>query len=431
MPIIDISPEYEESETVTPESIYVTKDELKTSTLYNKDNALDRIIQNLKGNKWTVDYFLQLRDINDTLSALDPNIPISTQKYHKINNLDLIMQSPITQDEIKNINGEAIINAGFTPNATDMFKATLTGGREALFVVTEVSKRTYNIHETYVVNFKIFCILDSEPTNVKYWNNLQEKVMKTYVYDKNHLLDFSAPVILQADYKKKVELRTAIPNLIDYYFRTFINYEKNVIALPTTMSIYTDLYLNRFIESIIDQSDHHLISRLTNLSFSIGQESQIYTVWDLLLKRDTTLFRSIKSNLDFRYTPYTLTDYLIKNMNYLGIDFTVREITDTADLSIPYKEISIERQDDYEEPIGESRKNFYVFSEAFYKQDKTNCGYLERLVFKYLDREMINADDLDKPLQEYTCWSTRDQYYLIPVLIVLVKDAINNTFKLL
>lgn len=429
MPIVDMTPDVEEIQDATPESVYVTKEDLKTSTLFNKDNALDRILQNIKGNRWTVDYFLQLRDINDTLVALDTRVPISMQKYHKIERLDLIMQSPITQDEIKNITGEAIINAGFTPNAFDMFKATLTGGREALFVINEVNKRTYNIHETYVVSFKIFCIIDTTDENIRYWHNLQEKVMKTYVYDKDHLLDYSAPVILQADYKKKVELRTALPPIIDYYFRTFINYDKNVIAVPTEVSIYTDLYLNRFLESILDQTDHEVMSRLQNLSFEIGPDSKIYTIWDVILQRDINLLKIVKHNLDFRFNPYTLSNYVTRQMNYLGVDFMVKEVDDNHDIKIPYRDISSNREEDYQEPLSENKKGYYVLSEAFYKRDLVNCGYFEKLVMKYLNQEIVNSSELDKPLVEYTSWSTRDQFYLIPILIVLVRDAINHTFK--
>ena len=103
MNIVDISPDYEDSIDVTDQSTYATKEELQTSTLYNKDNGLDRIMQNIKGNRWTVDYFLQLRDVNDTIGAPDVNTPVSMQKYHRINKLDLIMQSTITQDVIESI----------------------------------------------------------------------------------------------------------------------------------------------------------------------------------------------------------------------------------------------------------------------------------------------------------------------------------------
>lgn len=429
MNIVDISPDYEDSIDVTDQSTYATKEELQTSTLYNKDNGLDRIMQNIKGNRWTVDYFLQLRDVNDTIGAPDVNTPVSMQKYHRINKLDLIMQSTITQDVIESISGEAIINAGFTPNKFDVFKATLTGGREVLFMLTEVNKRTYNIHEVYVVNFKIFCIVDNKPDNLRVWNNLQQKVMKVYTYDRNYLLDYSAPVILQSDYKKKVELRLVLPTLIDYYFRNFINYEKNVIALPTTASIYTDLFLNRFLESIINQTDHELTSRLSNLSFEIGPNDKIYTIWDVILKRDISLLKIVKTNIDFRYSPYGLNEYINRKMNYLGINFLAKEVNDGFDISIPYKDISAKRDDDYEEPISGNTKGYYVVSEDFYKQDMVTCGYFEKLLFRYLNNEIINADELDKPLKEYVCWSTKDQFYLIPVLMVLVKYAIAHTFK--
>lgn len=430
MAVVDISTDFEDREDVQDQSVLTTKEELQTSTLYNKDNALDRIIRNIKGNRWTVDYFLQLRDVNDTILPPDVNVPISNQKYHRINKLDLIMQTPISQDVIENITGEAIINAGITPNTHDVFKATLTGGREVLFILTEVNKRTYNIHEVYVVSFKIFSIIDQRPDNLRIWNNIQEKTMKTYVYDKDHLLDYSAPVILQQDYKKKVELRSALPTIIDYYYRTFFNYEKNLIALPTTASIYVDLYLTKFLEAITNEEDHELISRLTSLSFSIGSEARFYTIWDVILTRDLKLMKVIKQNINFRYTPFGLNEYLNKKMNYLGVNFLAKEITDNFNIAIPYKDITAPRSEDYQDPINEENiRGYYVLSENFYKQDIPTCGYLEKMLYKYLNQEIINSDELDKPLSEYPCWSTKDQFYLIPILIVLVKDAINNTFK--
>lgn len=428
MGIVDITPDYEEQDGVKEQPIYYSKEELKTSTLYNKDNSLDNIIKYIRGNRWTVDYFLQLRDLNDTIAPLDIESPVSIQKYHRIDKLELIVQSAINQDTIDNITGEAIINVGITPNQHDMFRATLTGGREALFLITEVNKRTYNIHETYVVSFKLWIFIDGTEDNSVIYNNLLKKVMKTYVYDKDHLLDYSAPVILASDYKKKVELRETLPVLIDYYLRTFLNYDKNIIALPTEMSIYTDLYLNKFINAIIDQSDHELTARLSPPAFSTGQDA-IYTIWDLILYRDVKMFKTIKKYLDFRYNPYTYHAYLNRQINYMGVNFMVNEITDgSKNIDIPYKDISSSRDEGYEEPIA-IRDKTYVLSECFYNQDILNCGYLEQMLFKYLHREIINSEDLNKPILEYTSWSTRNQFYLIPILMVLIRDAINNTFK--
>lgn len=427
MPIVDVSTEYEEVEDVQEQPVYVSKEELKTSTLYNKDNSLDRILPFIRGNRWQVDYFLQLRDMNDTIAQPDINVPVSMQKYHRIDKLELVVQNAISQEDIENISGEAIVNVGMTPNTYDVFKATLTGGREALFLVTEVSKKTYNLHETYVIGFKIFTFIDGSESNTRIWNNIVEKTMKTYVYDKDHLLDYSAPVILASDYKKKVELRTELPNIIDYYMRTFVNYDKNVIALPTTVSVYTDLYLNKFINSILDQTDHEIMARLSNLSFTPGEDN-VYTIWDVILRRDTRLLKLAIPRIEFRYTPFSYTGYLSKKMNYLGINFLATPVEDDAEISIPLKDISAIRDEGYTEPIAERVKH-YVMSEHFYKLDTEKCGYLEELLIKYLKSDIINSDDLDKPIMEYTSWSTMDQYYLIPVLMVLIRECIANTFK--
>ena len=61
-----------------PENIenrkYITQEELGTSTLFSKDHSLDHISQYISGMKWTVTYFLQLRNMNDELVQLDPRI---------------------------------------------------------------------------------------------------------------------------------------------------------------------------------------------------------------------------------------------------------------------------------------------------------------------------------------------------------------------
>lgn len=430
MPAVDITRDYEEPSEVQEQPTYVSKEELKTSTLFNKDNSLDRILPYIRGNRWQVDYFLQLRDINDTLTPPDVNIPVSVQKYHRINKLELVVQTPIQQSDIEDVTGEAIINVGMLPNTNDIFKATLTGGREALFIVTEVSKRTYNIHETYVISFKLYIFIDGSDGNSRIYNNIVEKTMKTYVYDKDHLLDYSAPIILASDYKKKVELREELPAIVDYYFRTFVNYDKNVLALPTSASIYTDIYLHNFVNAIIDQTDHELTSRLTPLALD-NNKANLFTIWDVIKNRDIGLLKVAKPHIAFRYTPFSYEGYLTKKMNYLGINFLATLIEDgtTTFPPIPVKDISTPRSDIYQEPTAPRADNFYVLSENFYKQDIATCGYLEQLLFKYLNKDIINSDELDKPLNEYTSWSTIDQYYLIPCLLVVLKECIANTFK--
>jgi len=410
-----------ESEAVVTKKVFRTTEELKTSTLFNKDKQLDTIIQYIKGMKWSVDYFLQIRDLNDTINPPDLNIPVSAQKYNRINKLIITLQTAINQDNLDNITGEAIINSGFLPNIHDVFIATLTGGREALFIITNVSTRTYNLHQAYYVEFKLYMFLDTESAT---YRDLLYKVMKEYVYDKDHLLDFSAPVILANDYTKKINLKNSIPELIEHYFKYFINKDKNILAIPTVTSIYTDTLLTSFLFKVINQDDNILINKITRIDSNY--EDIDYSIWDAIIHRDISLLKRAKRNIGFKYTPITVTDISTRHISYLGINFIIGLVDEPVLLN--YVDINSVHSTDYEEPII-TVDNSYVMSDNFYNLDITGCGILEKALLQYLRGELVDSIILDKLLQQYHMWDTIDQYYLIPILIVLVKDSVNNTFK--
>ena len=73
-----------------------TQEELKTSLLFSSDRDLKNITAEVKGMKWEVDYFMQIRDINDQTTPPDIQLNKNVQKYNKINNLILFVQNAIT-----------------------------------------------------------------------------------------------------------------------------------------------------------------------------------------------------------------------------------------------------------------------------------------------------------------------------------------------
>lgn len=423
MAIVNIDNEYNTKEELVEKKVPVTTEKMKTSTLYQKEKPIENIIQYPKGMKWEVSYFLQIRDMNDTISPPDVNVSSTVQKYYRINKLIVNLQSPISQDTISSISGDAIINAGFMPNVHDVFLATLTGGREGIFILTEVVNKTYNLKEIYDVSFKLFALVDSHP-NV--YNDLIKKVMKEYVYDKDHLLDYSAPVILRDDYKKKISLRDAVPDLIDYYMTSMINDEKRLICLPTKQSIYVDTMLDDFIFKIINYDSHEVCSKLNRLSITKRNDIQ-YTIWDVLVRREKNLLKKCSTDIGFKYMPYGWTPLITREMHRLGVSFLADKLNGSRVIMETINK-SIKKADDFVPPVQTQNKQ-YVFSKSFYEGNKEDMGLIEKLVWDYLDYKIINNDDLQIALNQYMMWDTIDQYYLIPILIMLVKDSINNTFK--
>lgn len=406
---------------------FLTNEELKTSLLFDKDDHLENIAHYVKGMKWTVDYFLQIRDINDTINQPDPALSPTIQKYHRINNLIITLQNPITQDDINNITGEAVINSGFLPNMYDAFKATLLGGRQAVFILTNVVARNYNLHPAYYVEFKLYKFLDDDQIA---YNDLVYKTIKEYNYDKDHLLDFSAPIILASDYKKKLDLKNIIVNLTDYYFKKFIHPEKNVLSLPTESSVYTDTLLTEFILKIINNNDSINVMNLTRLDVDLKQIID-YTIWDMIINRDISMLKRIKKNIGFKYTPYSPSNIVTRHISYLGINFIATLLNAGETAVVPNViDISTSKDDDYQPPVLTSDEN-YVLSEAFYSYtaDATNCGLLEQLLIDYLKGNILNTESLYTLINQYTSWSTIEQFYYIPILMVLVRDSINNTYS--
>lgn len=400
-----------------------THEDNQMSILLNKNVPLETIMKYPRGMKWEVDYFLQIRDINDEVGQPDINLSPTIQKYNRINKLILVLQSAIQQDTPESLSGEAIINAGFLPNAGDAFIARVAGGREVIFTIEEVQTRSYNVHRAYYVTFKSFAFGDSSP---EYVNTLIRKTMREYVYDRNYLLDFSAPVILKQDFKNKLSLKEIFEDMKEYYFDTFLNTEKNVIAVPTTSSVYVDTMLNHFLLKIVNVTEEPKLYRVNFMPLDDTKE-RLFTIWDVIVKRNTKLLKRAEKNISFIYRPYSINQIASRNMNYLNINFFASKV-DTFRLPTCLKHIELERPTDYQPPIDPDNRR-YVLSEHFYKQDFGNLSPIEKALWDWLEGKVVPFDEVQALIDAYPYWDTIDQYYLLPVLFVLIKDSIINTFR--
>ncbi len=409
------------------EKPFLTNADLKTSTIFNKERDLDGIVQYVKGMKWTVDYFLQIKNINDVARSLDINLPPTVQKYHRINKLIITLQDAINQEDFSNVTGSGIINCGYLPYVGDAFIATLVGGREAIFDITSVEIKTYNLHPIYNVEFKLLYLLDGD--NAEIYNDLLMKTIQTYVYDKDHLLNYSAPVILAADYTRKIDLINTLPEIADYYLKMFITNEKNVLALPTLASFYVDTMLADFVYKIITSSDSPLLNKVTRIDVDLKEDIQ-YTIWDVIIKRNSSLLKLCTKNIDFKYVPNIQSNVLLRNVSYLGISFMANIIHDGEVPVVPVsKDIAI-TSPGHTAPLSNGVVE-YVLTDNFYALNKPECGLLEQLLIGYLNGENLNIDSLYTLINEYPYWTTREQFYLIPILIALIRDSISRTYSTL
>jgi len=425
MPIVDL-----DDENKTPAEAVVVNDEqrklytdedFKTSILFNKDHELDTIVRYIEGNKWTIDYFLQIRDINDTALLPDPNVPATTLKYNRINNLVITLSGSIDQTDPNEVIGNGVINAGFLPNYGDPFIATLTGGREAIFTIMKVTKKRYNLHESYDVEFKLFAFLDKDSL---LYRDIVTKTIRKYTYDNDYLMDKSSPIILNKDYADKLDLKKTRQEILNFYFKIMVDPRKNIIIPETNTGTYLDTLLTDFIFKTVMTNEVKNMDKISRMTF---ETDTVHTVFDVILNRSIKMLKTCDTDIGFIRVQSQGIHATNRTLAYLGVTYIVdRYVSDPDNIDIVMNHY--DKPADLVEPIRTKDAN-YIFSNAFYNQDRVNCGPMETAVLDYLGGNLVEMSELKKLIDNYVYWDLIDQYYLLPILLILIKDHTTSTFS--
>jgi len=407
----------------TEEKLWTNKD-FKTSILFNEDKELDYISNFTAGMQWDVTYFNQDKDVNDNPQMPDINISPTLLQYKKIKNLILFLETPIEQTDPNEITGTGIISAGFVPFFGDPFFATLYGGREAVFVITKVTKKQYNLNDVYYVEFKLFMFLDTD--SIQY-RDIINKTIRTYVYDKDYATTYSAPIILESDYKDKLDLNKELENIKDFYFRRFLDKEKNVILLPTEFDNYYDQYVFKFIMQIFD---FNISDTYYNKFNRLSLDTEHYSIYDYLIDRNVNNFALIEKQLNFNIVRLDFNSPFLRHCYGLGIN---RIIDKYDDITTYYDDKNI-----LPNPLGSDNElellkvedNYYVLSDNFYTNNN-ELGLIEQAIKDYMDGKTIEINTLYDLINNYKYWTTLHQYNILPILYLLIKDKVNNTFSMI
>lgn len=439
-----------EHTTKLPERKFLTSEQLDSSLIYNKEKPLDTIQNFIEGSKWEVDYFLQLRAKDDRVKELDINLPPAIQKYYRINNLVIYVTTPINQDDPQNVYGEGTINANVLVNFGDMILTTLSGGRKALLSIDTVDTKTYSLHNMFYVKFKLYGFVDEHPL---YYDNIINKVVREFYYNRNTTYDGSNPVLLDVNYVQKVDLKIEYECIIKHYLKYFYNTENSLLCLTSTNNeLYVDPYVINVFRKFTEVEMDTRIAKMRMITSHLTDK--VYTIWDILLTRTGSMLDNIDRDLCFVRNSLAGSDIDLGAINNVGIDYIIdvkyggTKILSTPDL----REISMERKEGYKDPISKyifkPKSNYipmfgfndqpepknndtYIFSNYFYDRDTEKCGYMELMVINFLEGKVVKEDELYYALKNYKYWSTIDQFYLLPILLIILKDYLKSIIKVI
>lgn len=393
-----------------------TSEELDMNVVSSRELDVINLASYISGLPWSVTYYNQIVSPNDTLQLPDVNLPISAIRYRQIEKLIVFLDSGLPSGDVTEITGTAVINAGIIPNYGDVIYANIAGSIPALLIVDKAEKKHYNNHYVYYISFKLHSLVNEEAIVL---NDLIYKSTEKYVYDENHINTKSTPLLLPEEVVSREKIAGAMHDILDYYLKTMMDKECNILRLPTESYFFVDTSVVEFLLKIVSVKDHPLISKLTLNSsdgFNLGEN----TLFQILLSKRKDRLKVANTDIGFKTIGnYFSISKIGKDLRYLGVSHVL--VGDESDYIIP----TLKTNPLYEVDKDITIENIeYVFGTGFYDLNIDTCSDIEKLVLDYLDDKALDIEKLSKLVDEYPYWNYSNQFYMLPILYLLCKYSL-------
>ena len=385
-----------------------------------------RLATHIGGSIYNCVYYSQVLGLDDALRPQALDASNVHQQYECYRDMVLRLTTPFNpsvQDvETKEfrLTGEGDMYYMLPPNVGDMIVADGGGGNTAIITVTSTEKLSYMKHSAYRIEFQLVAINDMDRLN-----DLERKVIRTYYYDESLLSYFNAP-FLTAEAKQRYDLCGRVyEDLKEYYMNMYWDPQMRSYRVPgvNTMIVFDPMLTDycRFIglEAISKPATNYNIGSL--------DLNTVQTLWWLLKSEGLAALKYVTSDVRLYTTRSFRVHYGIKNISYSRYTHTFYPIEKRP--FTPYEEPRLNRSE-FIYPSVESSESFpaitresYVLSQAFYKEDVANCTTFERLILNMLDNKAVDPAVVLKLAEEIRTRDYLEQFYFIPILIVLLGYA--------
>lgn len=381
-------------------------------------NQIERYVKYIDGKILELDYFSFIRGSNGENTLIDP--ADDTQQYLRVKQLQITLVSPITTTNYNDVTFDAVINAGIVPAENDLMVIQLLDGRLGMFKVSDITKRTYIAKKIYDIRGTFVFYSDA---NKEYFDSLYSKVKKTYIYDKSHITNNSAPIILEEKYKDKVKIADSFNGILNSYLNTFIH--QKVLSVDYNNVYHFDYNIQKLVISLLDDNHIRLLKHIDS-----DYDARRSIVDDILDGR-STMSRLVNRYYTVAGVQYdisisattALLSANIKNNTIVGTETGGNYFLDTA--------LPVNRN--IPNMFRASPNNLYLFSDSFYDNNVIDLdedfSLLEVLLRKYLVNETVDIKDLETLINDMGEWQLIEQYHYTPFVLLLMRYSMLNTYS--
>lgn len=443
----------------TPDLIEITQPNVvptpvRSSIVDSRFTSLANLITYVEGSPWVVDYFDGVVGTDDELSQNQPNQHPVYQQYIRIKDLEIRVQDTLSEALNSETNeftvtGSSLTYPHFKPNVGGTFLADLGDGREAVFGVTDVQRKTIFNESCFTIQYTLINVGNGTAARRA---DLEAKTVATRVFKKNFLQSGINPILIESAAIDYDTLKRREHVLIRNYLMEFFKDEHRTVTMPHPSNRIYDNYLVSFLSRVLTSDDHELVKQIRLLNVSGDEGIKVYNLWSMISEVDISmlpllnakmwaipvnLFTRQPSLASIRYSNMTDTIYpygLIPGST-LPASVGGTELYDPDAVPTVYPALS-----EFTVSDGSSENviirppmihdacldNFYVLSEAFYTNADEGQSALELILRKVLNNQAIEPSWVIELCDKAQTWRPLDRFYYMPILLVLIKACLHR-----
>ena len=392
---------------VSPEQRHVNKPYTKDSFINKNSLNIDRysgVLNTLErfiaGSDITVTYYHNqvattndLSNDADRAESLDPvhsNVMrIESFQFKLQDPMDFAYDGENTSSEYR---GTGICYSGFTPVVGDWFLYEIEAGVVGRFEVDGVPERlSIDSRTCHTIPFRLTGFPDEQEIQ-----QYETRVRKVAWFDLQTFLLGNATLLTSESYEFIMQAERTIRLLKEFYYDKF--YERLEYKSYLRPDSVYDPYIVDFMNKVVGYDNVYNAPQqlITNRKFDR------HSIWNKLLNPDLVPWYLLKMSYTRKRRTYSTNSVSINcllNREYV-------ELTDGTESSM---EIT----------------NPYIFegltditSETYSDFDKLVCGYL--------NSKCIHTQTLVLCIDNFMLWSEMDQFYRIPIMLLLLKESVRN-----
>jgi hypothetical protein len=379
------------------------------------DNQVINISQYLDGYPWKVNLYIQNRTTGDNIDIFDPNLPGSKQSYTLIQDMVIFVQEPIQPSHPEEITGEAIVDIDRPVNLGDLFVTDVLSGGDAIFNITNSEAINYSGRDLFKITYNLSYSDIDEP---EVFNSLNSRVTKEFIYDRNAIGANITPIVRDKEYGVRVDISELYNRVLDNHLYKFMDRDLKTLLLPTEGKVI-DLNLNRFIDMIVNKDESPFLLDM-KLYYEDHDDIEYGNklLWDYLIERNINGFKNSKTTYGKEIT--SLTDVLgSRNLAFSGINYRV----------VREGESIVFTNGGGINPFSKEKGEMYVITDDLYDLIiDENSTIFEKNLKLFLNNESLVIEDVVSLTNSIIGWSDENQFYLTPIILLMLKDIKTRSY---